>query len=98
MFGITTGWSAPVSEYMIENENYLFRVSSVEFGWIVAMMPLGAACACIFSGILRKFIGTKLTFFVFGFPTVIGYILLIIPQNLTMVGRYTTVENTVDKT
>lgn len=86
MFGITLGWSAPVSEYIIENEHYPLRITSVQFGWIVAMMPLGAACSCIFSGILRKYIGSKLTFFVLGFPIVLGYLLLIIPQNLSMVG------------
>lgn len=80
MFGIMLGWSAPVIEYMLEN------VTSVQFGWIVAMMPLGGACSSIFSGILRTRFGTNLTFFVFGFPILIGYILLTMSQNLSTVG------------
>lgn len=82
------GWSATASEEMIENQDYRFLVTSVQFGWIVAMMPLGAGCSCVFSGILRKYIGTKLTFFLFGIPIVVGYIFLIVPHNLAMVGRY----------
>lgn len=91
LFGIMLGWSAPVSEHMIENSDHPFLVTSVQFGWIVAMMPLGAVCSCIFSGILRKYIGTNLTFFAFGFPNVIGYILLAISYNFSMVGSIYTI-------
>ncbi|KAJ6641696.1 Facilitated trehalose transporter Tret1, partial [Pseudolycoriella hygida] len=90
MFGLALGWSAPTSMKMIEKEDYKLIINGVQFGWIVAMMPLGGACSCIFSGILRKYIGTKLTFFVFGFPIVLGYVLLAISSNLSMLmaGRF----------
>jgi MFS family permease len=79
------GWSAPTSPQIVENENHEFWVTVEQFAWIVAMTSLGGAFTCIFSGIIRSKVGTKLTIFLFGIPITFGWILLFFSINPTMV-------------
>ncbi|XP_070493853.1 facilitated trehalose transporter Tret1-like [Chironomus tepperi] len=53
-------------------------------------MPLGAACSSASCGITRKYIGTKLTVFIYGIPIVIGYGLILFAVNaeMLMIGRF----------
>jgi hypothetical protein len=85
IFGILLGWSAPTAPQIIENDDFKFWVSNNQFAWIVAMMALGAAFSCVFSGILRSVIGTRLTILIFGLPILIGWTLITIPLNPAMV-------------
>ncbi|CRK99743.1 CLUMA_CG012986, isoform A [Clunio marinus] len=90
IFGILLAWSAPAGPQVIEQENFRFFVTSNQFAWIVALMALGGALSCVFSGIIRSKIGTKLTILLFGIPIVIGWILITIPLNpaMLMAGRF----------
>lgn len=60
-------------------------MTSYQFAWIVALMPLGAACSSAFCGIMRKYIGTKFTVFIYGIPMIAGYGLLLFSVNVEMV-------------
>jgi hypothetical protein len=70
---------------MVERQDFKFYVTPYQFAWIVALMPLGGACSSAFCGIMRKYIGTKLTVFIYGIPMVVGYGLLLFAVNVEMV-------------
>jgi MFS family permease len=84
-FGMMLGWSGVTQDDIVNNENFQFPVTSFEFSWIVALMPLGAATSVIFSGLMREKLGTRVTVFLFLFPIIIGYALITIPLNIQMV-------------
>ena len=88
IFGTLLGWSAPTATLIIENEDYKFWVSNNQFAWIVAMMALGGFFSCVFSGILRSVIGTRLTILIFGIPILIGWAMITIPLNPAMVNNF----------
>lgn len=82
LFGITLAWSSVVGPQIVQNENYKFWISKKQFGFVVGAMSLGAACSCVFSGIVRHSIGTKRTILFFSLPAAVGSIFLTIPWNL----------------
>jgi MFS family permease len=85
IFGILLGWSAPTAPQIIEQDENSFWITGNQFSWVVAMMSLGAAFSCVFSGIIRSKIGTRLTILSFGVPIVIGWILITLSVNPAMV-------------
>ena len=74
-----------MNDDIVENNDYGFHVTPYQFAWIVALMPLGAACSSAFCGIMRKYIGTKLTVFIYGIPMIVGYGLLLFAFSVEMV-------------
>jgi hypothetical protein len=78
-------WSAPIAGEMINNENYRFEVSANAFGWITGIMALGGFFAVPIAGYARSVWGTKMTKIVFCFPIVVGQILIMSAQNISMV-------------
>lgn len=85
IFGILLGWSAPSAPQIIESDDNRFWIASNQFAWVVSMMSFGAAFSCIFSGIIRSKIGTRFTILIFGIPIVIGWILITLSANPSMV-------------
>lgn len=84
IFGILLGWSSPAAPKIFSDDKK-FNVTSDQFAWIVALMALGASFATALSGILRNKLGTKKTVVLVGFPTTIGWLLIIFAQNAEMV-------------
>jgi MFS family permease len=85
IFGILLGWSAPVASQIINQDDFKFLVTANQFAWVVAMMALGGTLSCVISGIVRSKIGTKLTILAFGFPIIIGFVLITISNSPEMV-------------
>lgn len=89
MYGNLLGWSAPTAPKVMKQyeEDFYFWVSRNHFALVVAMMALGATTSCVFSGILRRKIGTRFTILLFGIPITIGYALITFPLNTAMVNK-----------
>jgi hypothetical protein len=81
------GWSAPASETVINDYGWYFSVSPAQFGFVVGATALGGAIASTFAGILRKLIGTRYVICFFGLPIILGYVLITIPLNISMVKK-----------
>lgn len=75
LFGISLGWSAPNGPKIL-TPNHEFSMTTNEFSWAVAMMPLGCALSSVFAGIIRSRLGTKNTIFIFAFPNFLGWMLI----------------------
>lgn len=84
IFGISLGWASPAAPQIL-SDDFNLAVSKTEFAWIVGLMALGASIATAIAGVLRNKFGTKLTIVIIGFPTTIGWLLLIFAKFAWMV-------------
>ena len=57
--------------------------------WIGSSMTLGALCGALFSGTISQFFGRKKALIIYGIPFTIGWVLLVLAKNVTLliVGR-----------
>ncbi|KAK4877061.1 hypothetical protein RN001_009567 [Aquatica leii] len=90
--GAVLGWTGNISEDM-KSESYRgISIDDDSLGWIGSMATLGAAFGCIPIGKLCDQLGRKKAMLYLTIPFMIGWILIIFPQSLTMiyVGRFLT--------
>lgn len=63
------------------------------FSWTFLLASLGAALTCVIAGIFRSRYGTKFAIVIFSLPNVIGWLLLILVENVVAVSRKFTVQS-----
>lgn len=86
--GTALGWTSPAGPLMKDN-GYGFPVSDEAESWVGSSLNLGAAAMCIPIGIIINYIGRKGSMLALVIPFLIGWALLIWPQNISMliIGR-----------
>lgn len=84
IFGILLGWPSPIAPKILSDDFHI-KVNKTEFSFIVGLMALGASIATGFAGVLRNKYGTRKTVVIIGFPTTIGWSLLIFAEYPWMV-------------
>ena len=85
IFGIILGWTAPVAEDVTKHQILGFSVSNNQFALITSLASLGSMASCVLSGVMRSRFGTSTMILIFAIPVLIGWILIIFPQNVSMV-------------
>ncbi|XP_022231814.2 facilitated trehalose transporter Tret1-2 homolog [Drosophila obscura] len=88
--GASIGWSSPVEKMITENSDYGFDISSSQFGWISALLTLGATVICIPIGFMIDWIGRRPTMLALIPPYMVGWVLMLFANNVTMLyfGRF----------
>ncbi|XP_017096834.2 facilitated trehalose transporter Tret1-2 homolog [Drosophila bipectinata] len=88
--GASIGWSSPVEDKLYSGEEYGFKVTSGEFGWVSSLLTLGATVICIPIGFCIDWIGRRPTMLVLFPPYMVGWLLMIFAQNVIMLyfGRF----------
>lgn len=82
--GTALGWTSNL-ELKIQRGDYGFIVSPVEYSILGSMLNLGAAFVCILAGYIMNIVGRRNLMLLIVFPFLIGWILLMIPQNVVMI-------------
>ena len=78
LYGISLGWNSVFeSLYQLLDDKW--------FSWTFLLASFGAALTCVIAGILRTRFGTKFAIFVFSIPNVVGWLLLILVDNVVSV-------------
>ena len=90
--GLVLGWTAPALITMAEDgsEPKLDdKTDKDAITWIGSSMTLGALCGALFSGTISQFFGRKKALIIYGIPFTIGWVLLVLAKNVTLliVGR-----------
>ncbi|XP_017148830.1 facilitated trehalose transporter Tret1-2 homolog [Drosophila miranda] len=88
--GASIGWSSPVEKMITEETDYGFEISSGQFGWISALLTLGATVICIPVGFMIDWIGRRPTMLALIPPYMVGWVLMLFAKNVTMLyfGRF----------
>ncbi|SPP75257.1 facilitated trehalose transporter Tret1-2 homolog [Drosophila guanche] len=88
--GASIGWSSPVEQMITDDSDYGFDISSSQFGWISALLTLGATVVCIPIGFMIDWIGRRPTMLALIPPYMVGWVLMLFANNVTMLyfGRF----------
>ncbi|BFG03883.1 facilitated trehalose transporter Tret1-2 homolog [Drosophila madeirensis] len=88
--GASIGWSSPVEQMITDDSDYGFDISSTQFGWISALLTLGATVVCIPIGFMIDWIGRRPTMLALIPPYMVGWVLMLFANNVTMLyfGRF----------
>lgn len=92
------GWPSPAFPHLVrdkeelKNHNRDYReamANSDEFAWVVSAMTLGAAFACIPTGLIVNWVGRKKTLLILMLPLIAGWVAMITADTLAVmyVGR-----------
>jgi MFS family permease len=86
--GCALGWTSNLQTKILKFD-YGFLVTDMEFSLIGSMLNFGAACVCILMGFLINWIGRRGTMLFILIPYIIGWVLLVVASNVTMliIGR-----------
>lgn len=86
--GTVIGWSSPAGQLIKEK----LKVGDEDIAWVSSIMPLGAACAAIFLGIVLDRLGRRNSMLVLAPPFIIGWLILGFANSIVMycVGRFIT--------
>lgn len=89
--GTAIAWTAQISPDLLDGV-LGFKLNEDELGWVGSLMSLGAACFCLFTGILSDLCGRKMLMLYLIAPMVGGWFLLIFAENVAMLyaGRFLT--------
>lgn len=88
--GTALGWAAPAGPILVNGDDRYFEISSSQFDYVASIVTIGCAVSCLPIGILMERFGRKWTMISLVAPFMIGWVLVIWAQNLTMLlfGRF----------
>lgn len=90
--GNVLGWTANIGSALTEGEHNDITANTEQQGWIGSLATLGALVMCFSTGFLCNFFGRKWTMLFLVFPFTLGWLLIILAENIDMMyaGRFFT--------